>query len=231
VTQGRAAILAHGLVLRLWELARGTVRMQRYDVIVIGAGHNGLISAAYLAKAGMSVCVCERNEQPGGSLINLEFMPGFVGSAGAHTIGLMNPRVFRDLDLGRKGLDIIPMPGRVTPTGSSYVATYANLRQTQADIARYSVRDSENFPNFLMMLERQRRLIDPLMTQGVHHPFNARKNTSSGMSALNQEFRRMGEGAGEETAEFWLSSCKEVLDRYFETEALKAHLVAPALIG
>src|ERR1700676_5429240 len=91
---------------------------QPYDVIVIGGGHNGLVCAAYLARAGRRVLVLERRERVGGAAISEEVFPGFKFSVFSYVVSLLRPEIIRDLELPRHGLEILPLEGTMTPMPS-----------------------------------------------------------------------------------------------------------------
>ena len=125
----------------------------RYDVILIGAGHNGLVCATYLAKAGLKVLVLERRGVVGGAAVTEEFHPGFRNSVAAYTVSLLQPKVIRDLDLEAHGLRIVmrklnnflPLPdGRHLKTGAG---------QTQSEVAKFSKRDAERLPEYERRLD------------------------------------------------------------------------------
>ena len=125
----------------------------RYDAILIGAGHNGLVCATYLAKAGLKVLVLERRGVVGGAAVTEEFHPGFRNSVAAYTVSLLQPKVIRDLDLEAHGLRIVqrklnnflPLPdGRYLATGAG---------RTHAEIAKFSPRDAERLPEYERRLD------------------------------------------------------------------------------
>ena len=206
--------------------------MSRYDVIVIGAGHNGLVAAAYLARAGQSVCVLERNHRPGGSLINTEICEGFKSPTGAHKITTFGAHIMRDLGLYQYGLDILPLPGSVTLLGDqSYFASYADESWTQNEIARFSQRDAANYPRYRMALHRQRAFLKPLFDHGAPHPLASHPSGGGLFDLLSPSLKNFGSAARRETVRFLLGSCADVLSDYFETPMIKAHFAVPAFFG
>ena len=206
--------------------------MKRYDAIVIGAGHNGLVAAAYLARAGLKVCVLERNKKPGGALVNQEIIPNFVAPSGPHKVNLLGSHIMRDLDLVRFGLDLSPFSGHITfLKGGDYIASYPNDRWSQAEIARFSARDAEAFVQYQLALRRQRLLMEPLLNAGAPHPVGGGKDKDRFSKIITGPLRSMGDRVVHEVARFWLGSCADVMDDYFETEHVKAHLAVPAFTG
>lgn len=206
--------------------------MARHDVIIVGAGHNGLITAAYLARAGLDVLVCERASTVGGSLVNTEICPGFTGAGGAHDLALMAPPIIADLNLRAFGFDLITMPGRATLLrDGGYIGSYPNRRQTILDIERYSHRDAERYIQYEHHLARQTDLFRPFLTNPLPDLAMVGENVDELPEAFTKTLKEMGEGALLEALRFWFQSCKDFLDRYFETDALKAHMAGPSFVG
>jgi len=203
-----------------------------YDVAVIGAGHNGLIAASYLAKAGLSVGVFERRDRPGGSAVNREMENGFSFFEGAHVIQGFNPAVVRDLALVRHGLEVIPVLGRATfGENGSTLSILRDERDKTAPIAHLSPLDAQAFSHFAVNLEKQQRMVSALHRNMAEL---GKADRSSGRDAMDRYIKvlsEFGEDAIYEITRFWLASCAEYLDGFFELDIVKAHLAGPAFIG
>ena len=130
--------------------------MTETDVVIIGAGHNGLTCAAYLARAGLRVHVVERRKVVGGAAVTEEFYPGFRNSAAAYTVSLLHPKVIRDLKLAEHGLKIVerPIANFLPLSENAYFKVGNALGQTQTELGRFSQRDAERLPDYYAMLER-----------------------------------------------------------------------------
>ena len=126
----------------------GTKNTGGIDVVIIGAGHNGLTCAAYLAEAGLKVVVLEQNHVVGGAAVTEEFHPGFRNSVAAYTVSLLNPKVIADLELAKEGLQIVERPAaNFWPVDDKrYLLMRGDLTERQAAIAQFSVRDAERLP-------------------------------------------------------------------------------------
>ena len=117
-----------------------------WDVLVIGAGHNGLVAACYLARAGLKVCVVEKNDWIGGAAVSRELYPGFTYSNCSYVNSLFRPEIMRDLDLPKHGLQILPYEGGALFTGDGdYLGMFRDHDANRREIARHSKRDAEAY--------------------------------------------------------------------------------------
>src|SRR5512146_207833 len=120
------------------------------DVLIIGAGHNGLTCACYLARAGLSVTLLERRHVVGGAAVTEEFHPGFRNSLASYTVSLLHPEVIRDLRLAEHGLRIVerPMSNFLPLPDGGFLKVGGGLEATQREVARFSRRDAERLPDY-----------------------------------------------------------------------------------
>src|SRR5712671_1120845 len=146
IWMGRRVTLSGARCLRRTSLHIQLFRSMtdKYDVIVIGGGHNGLVNAAYLARAGKRVLVLERRHVLGGACVTEEVFPGFKFSVCSYVVSLLRPEIIRELDLPRHGLEILPLDGTFTPMPSGdYLWRVNDHGKTHREIARHSRVDAE----------------------------------------------------------------------------------------
>src|SRR5215831_8045580 len=126
---------------------------RRFDAVIIGGGHNGLVCAAYLAQRGLAVCVLERRGVLGGAAVTEEFHPGFRNSTASYTVSLLHPKVIRELKLVAHGLRIVerPLANFLPLSGRNYLKVGGTLAATQTEIARFSAKDAAALPAYYVM--------------------------------------------------------------------------------
>jgi phytoene dehydrogenase-like protein len=203
-----------------------------YDLIVIGGGHNGLVTAAYLAKAGVKVLVLERREVLGGACVTEELWPGFKVSTAAYVNSLLRPEIIRDLDLKRHGFKMLPRnPSSFTPfpDGRSLMLG-PNKAMTHREVAKFSARDADALPKYEQMLERVAAFIEPTLTQTPPNPWSFRPGNLMQLAKLGLGFARLGTD-GQKAIEILTGAATPILDRWFESEQLKVTLATDAIIG
>ncbi|CAE7798383.1 PYROXD2, partial [Symbiodinium microadriaticum] len=225
------------------ESARMATSGGYYDCVVIGAGHNGLITAAYLAKAGKKVAVLERRHVLGGCSTTEELWPGFKVSTASYVVSLLLPEIIRDLKLKQNGLKILPRdPASFTPTDDGrYLLLGHDVDSNAKEIAKFSQSDAENYPKYNELLERIAAVVEPILMQTAPDPLPMPKDWRSipitkrirDTSRLWNFYQTFGKLGGEipEAIELLSGAARPILERWFESEPLRATLATDAIIG
>ena len=204
----------------------------RPDVIVIGAGHNGLVAACYLARAGLDVLVVERNGYVGGAAVSRRLYQDFTYSNCSYVCSLLRPEIMRELELPRFGLQIIPYEGGCTMMqGGGHLAYYNDRDALRREIGRHSRRDAEAYDRFSRDVMRQCKFIQPLLRRMPPDPTSFKPRDIMELVHLGRHFHRLGEARMYDTIRFWTMSCADFLDEYFESEVVKAHFAGSSIIG
>ncbi len=211
---------------------------QRYDAVIIGGGHNGLISAAYLARAGLRTLVLERRHVLGGAAVTEEIVPGFRFSVASYVVSLLRPEIIRDLELPKHGLDILPLDGTFTPLregegpkGGDYLWRVNDHGRTIRELRRWSKSDAEAYEEYGQLMVEMARFIKPIL--GIV-PGDPTENDPRPMLPLASLARRFGQLPERQQAVFvqlMTMSAKDFLDQWFETDPLKATMSASGIIG
>jgi phytoene dehydrogenase-like protein len=202
-----------------------------YDVIVIGSGHNGLVCAAYLARAGLKTLVLERREIVGGAAVTEEFTPGFRASRFSYVMSLLHPRVIRDLELPSFGLQVLPANDLFCPLGGDdYLVFSDDVARTQAEFARFSRHDAEVYPQFARHLDEAARLVRGLLFETPVDPTRRRWKNFRESAALLWRQRTVGERMYR-LIDLLTQSAYDYLSVWFESDVIKAVLGYYACIG
>ena len=206
--------------------------MLTWDTIVVGAGHNGLVLAAYLARAGDRVLVLEARDRVGGACTTEETWPGFKVSTAAYVVSLFRPEIVRDLELERHGYAVLrrdPSSFTPLPDGRSLLLG-PDLARNQAEVAKLSPRDAARLPAYEALLERVARAIEPSLLETPPDPFSGRVRDLWRLARVGARLHALGED-GPAAVEIFTGAARDVLDRWFESDALKATLATDAIIG
>jgi len=202
------------------------------DAIVVGAGHNGLVAACYMARAGLRVQVLEREAWVGGAAVSRSLHPEFTYSNCSYVCSLLRPEIIRGLELPRYGLQVIPYEGGGTlMKNGNHLAAYSNHDAMRREIARHCRRDAEAYERFSRDVMRQCKFIKPLLMRAPPDPASFLPRDLMELVYLGQHFHRLGEARMYDTVRFFTMSAADYLDEYFESDVVKAQLAGSSIIG
>ena len=203
----------------------------RYDALVVGAGHNGLVCACYLAKAGLKVKVVERRGVVGGAAVTEEFHPGFRNSVAAYTVSLLQAKVIRDLHLADHGLRIVERPlSNFLPLEDGYLKVGGGIEATRQEFARFSQRDARNLPTYWEKLER---IADVLRSMALETPPNAGGGARDFLRLLSdaRRLKRLDMPARRDLLGLFTRSAADWLEDWFESAPVKAAYGFDSIVG
>jgi len=204
----------------------------KYDVIIIGGGHNGLTAAAYLAKAGKRVLVLERRRVLGGAAVTEEIYPGFKYSVCSYVVSLLRPEVIRELELPKYDLEIIPLDSTFTPMpNGDYLFRCGDHDRTRREIARHSIPDAEAYDQYGQLMVQMAMAVKPMLGMVPPQPTSLNPRELLGLASVADHFRQLGEKLLYDLTKLMTMSSADFLDEWFETEVLKATMSASGIIG
>jgi phytoene dehydrogenase-like protein len=204
----------------------------KYDAIVIGAGHNGLTAAAYLARAGKKVLVLERRHVVGGAAVTEEIFPGFKFSVCSYVVSLLRPEIIRELDLVSHGLEILPLDGTFTPMpNGDYLWRVNDHAQTFREVARHSRVDAEIYDEYGRAMVEMGRFAKAILAMTPPDPFRMGLGDLTAIGGLLKRFRALPERDRHNQWQLLTMSAVDFLDQWFETDVLKATMSASGIIG
>ncbi|HEY8868073.1 MAG TPA: NAD(P)/FAD-dependent oxidoreductase [Candidatus Limnocylindrales bacterium] len=212
----------------------------RYDAVIIGGGHNGLVSAAYLARAGMRTLVLERRHLLGGAAVTEEVFPGFRFSVFSYVVSLLRPEIIRELQLPRHGLDILPLDGTFTPLregdgpkagGGDYLWRVNDHGRTMRELRRWSATDAEAYDEYGQLMVDMARFIKPILSIVPPDLTSLDPRPLLPLGGLLRDFQRLTEQQQAVFVQLMTMSACEFLDQWFETDPLKATMAASGIIG
>ena len=206
--------------------------MSKYDAIVIGAGHNGLANAAFLARAGLKVLVVEKNDYIGGAAVSREPYNGWIYSSCSYVSSLLRPEIYRELNLAKYGLQVIPYGGSVTfKKGGDFIGSYDDHDVQRRELARHSPHDADAYERFSADVSRQCRFIREFLLRTPPDPTTFRPRDVWELIYILKKYYSLGEKVMYDTIRFYTMSVAEYLDEYFESDLVKAHYSGSGIIG
>ncbi len=204
---------------------------RKYDAIIIGGGHNGLVAAAYLAKAGRKVLVLERRHVLGGAAVTEEVFPGFRFSVCSYVVSLLRPEIIRELDLPRHGLEILPLDGTFTPLEDDYLWRMNDHARTRREIYRWSPTDAEAYDEYGKAMVELARFVKPILSMVPPDPMSFDVPGLLRLGELGRRFQKLSRANQRSLVQLMTMSAADMLDRWFETDPLKATMSASGIIG
>ena len=205
---------------------------KQYDAVIIGGGHNGLVCAFYLARAGLSVRIVERRDVVGGAAVTEEFHPGFRNSVASYTVSLLQPKVIADMRLADHGYRVIerPISNFLPQPDGGYLKLGGGLERTQAEFRRFSERDAEALPAYYDALEGVAEVLRDLALRTPPNMGDGLRSLLAG-AAQGWGLSRLDLQAKRNVLDLFTKSATSFLDQWFESEPVKAAFGFDAVVG
>ena len=206
--------------------------MSTYDAIVIGAGHNGLVAAGYLAKAGKKVLVLERREVIGGATVTEEVFPGYKFSVFSYVVSLLRPEIIRDLNLPKHGLTILPLESTLTPLpNGDRLYRDGDHYRTYREIARFSPRDADAYEDYSRTMYFMAKAVKYILGIVPPDPTSLRPSEVASLLRTARHFLGLNDDQLYTLTRLMTMSSADFLERWFESEPLKGTMSASGIIG
>ncbi|HEX9597569.1 MAG TPA: NAD(P)/FAD-dependent oxidoreductase, partial [Anaerolineales bacterium] len=204
----------------------------RYDAIVIGGGHNGLVNAAYLARAGLSVLVLEQRPMLGGATVSEEIYPGFKFSVFSYVVSLLRPEIIRDLQLPRHGLTILPLESTLTPLpNGDFIYRGSDPHETFRNISRFSTRDAEAYRDYGHAMYQMAKAVKYILGIRPPDPTSFDPRELLALLRLAKHFLGLEDEHLYTLVKLMTMSSADFLEEWFETDPLIATLSSSGIIG
>ncbi|MBL8950221.1 MAG: NAD(P)/FAD-dependent oxidoreductase [Myxococcaceae bacterium] len=205
---------------------------RKYDAIIVGAGHNGLVCAAYLAKAGKKVLVLERRHLVGGAAVSEQIFPGFTFSSCSYVVSLLRPKIIRDLELTKHGLHILPLETTFNPyLDGTYLLRGVDAASTRREISKFSKRDAEVAPLFSQAMAELSRLIKPIIDSPAPDLGSLKPSNLFELLRMGRILKDAGDDWVAANLKMMTMSAADFLSEWFESEKLIAPMAASGIIG